>query len=261
LAQVVAKSAVKLGIKVLVSSKAVKFEDRNGTLHVQVDTPEGEVRIEASNILVSIGKRPSFEGMALEAAGIRVNAKGLIEADDTGKTANARIFVIGDASGPPYLAHKASYQGIQTALRIANGKPSPPAPIPLAVFTDPEVASVGLSEAEARALGLKVLVGRFPFTASGRALASRDLDGLVKVTADASTRRVLGVGIAGPNASDLIGEACLALRMGATVEDVSATLHPHPTLPEAFLEASEAALGQAIHILQRTPSGSAGASA
>jgi dihydrolipoamide dehydrogenase len=123
--------------------------------------------------------------------------------------------------------------------------------VPWAVFTDPEIAFVGESETQGQARGRELLVGRFPFSASGRAQAVRETTGFVKVIADRETHKILGTGIVGPNASDLIGEACLAIKLGATVEDIAATIHPHPTLNEAFQEAAEACLGEAIHILTR----------
>ena len=164
-------------------------------------------------------------------------------------TEAGHIYAIGDVIGPPFLAHKASREGILAAVAISGGHPEARGPIPYAIFTDPEIAFVGETETEAKARGVEVTLGRFPFSASGRALTTRDSDGFVKVIAEKSTGRLLGTGIVGPGASDLISEVCLALRMKATVEDIANTVHPHPTLPEAFQEAAEACIGQAIHIL------------
>ncbi|MBI4063551.1 MAG: hypothetical protein HY401_04535 [Elusimicrobia bacterium] len=155
----------------------------------------------------------------------------------------------------PILAWKSliclSSSSILFCAWISSSPPRPLAPssIPSAIFTDPEVATVGLTEKEVREKALPVLIGRFPFAASGRALAAGEPDGYVKVIADKETKKILGAGIVGPEASDLISEAALAVRLGATLGDIASTVHPHPTLPEAFHEACEAAMGQAIHVL------------
>jgi len=190
---------------------------------------------------------------------VRTDPKGFIATEGPGRTSASNIFAAGDVSGPPFLAHKASREGILAALAIA-GRPTPErGPVPWAVFTDPELAYAGESEAELRARGVEPRVGRFPFSASGRAQTARDTEGFVKIVADPSAGRILGCGIVGPAASDLIGEACLAVKLGATLHDVADTIHPHPTLNEAFQEAAEAALGQAIHVLNRPAAKSASA--
>jgi dihydrolipoamide dehydrogenase len=159
------------------------------------------------------------------------------------------VYAIGDVVGQPYLAHKASREGILAAQSIAGKPLEPRGAVPWAVFTDPEISWVGMTDAEAKAAGFATVVGKFPFVASGRAQAVRETEGFCKVVAEKTGHRILGAGFVGPNAADLIGEACLAVSVGVTLEQVAATIHPHPTLNEAFAEACEAALGKPIHTL------------
>ncbi|HLF23141.1 MAG TPA: dihydrolipoyl dehydrogenase, partial [Burkholderiales bacterium] len=178
--------------------------------------------------------------------------KGFVPVNEKRQSSARHIYAIGDVTGAPMLAHKASHEGIVASESIA-GKPAAwdKRAVPGVVFTDPEIATAGLTEIEAKAKGFDVRIGRFPFAASGRALTMRESDGFVKIVADAKTDAILGVHIVGPDASDLISEAALALEMGARVEDLAATVHPHPTLPEAIMEAAEALHGKAIHIPNR----------
>ena len=162
------------------------------------------------------------------------------------------IYAIGDIAGPPLLAHKASKEG-EIAAEVIAGKKSVRdwVALPSGIFTDPEIATVGLSEEEARQAGHDPIVGKFSFGALGRAVAIAHTDGFVKVVGDRQSKLLLGATLCGPDASDLIAEAALALEMGAYLEDVALTIHAHPTLPEAFMEACKAALGEAIHALNR----------
>jgi len=162
------------------------------------------------------------------------------------------IYAIGDVVGPPMLAHKASKEGIVAAEVIAGmNSEADFRAIPGVIFTDPEIATVGLTEAQAKEQGFDPVVGRFPFTALGRALLAGETEGFTKIVADKSSDLVLGVHIVGAEASDMISEAALAIEMGATLEDIGFTIHPHPTLPESIMEAAEAAKGKPIHILQK----------
>jgi dihydrolipoamide dehydrogenase len=162
------------------------------------------------------------------------------------------IYAIGDVSGPPMLAHKASKEGEIAAEVIAGKKVGKDwKTIPGIVFTDPEIAQVGLTDVQAKEQGRNVKAGRFPFSVLGRAMSIRETEGFVKVVRDVDTDLVLGITVCGPSASDLISEAVLALEMGATAEDIALSVHPHPTLGEAMMEASAAALGHAIHIPNR----------
>jgi len=245
----VARNLQRLGIEIFLKSKAKSYTKNGNELSVSLETPEGEKRVEADRILMSVGRAPATKGLGLEAAGVGTDAKGHVLVNERLQTSSPGIYAIGDVTEPPYLAHKASREGVLAALAIAGFGLEERGAVPWAVFTDPEISFVGEGEAQARARGAQVLVGRFPFSASGRAQAVREPEGFVKVIADQETHRILGVGIVGPSASDLIGEGCLAVRLGATLEEVASTIHPHPTLSEAFMEACEACLGQAIHIL------------
>ncbi len=244
----VTRGLQKLGVEVYLNAKAKSYEAAGARLKVSVETGEGEKSLSAEKILLCVGRAPVTGNLGLEAAGVKTDPKGHIEAGRSGRTSAANIFAVGDVVGLPYLAHKASRQGILAALAIAGRPESELGPVPSAVFTDPEIAFVGETEKEARERGVEVLTGRFPFAASGRAQTARESEGFVKVIAEKTSHKIIGTFIVGPSASDLISEACLAVKLGATIEDVAGTIHPHPTLPEAFQEAAEACIGEAIHI-------------
>jgi len=250
--RVVARSLKHLGLDVHVKSQAKGWKEEGGRLLVSAETPDGPREFPVDTVLVTVSRRPNTEGLNLAAAGVETDAKGYVRVDAQMRTNVRHIFAVGDVTGLPFLAHKASRQGI-VAAEVAAGKPAGAdwQFIPSAIFTDPEVASVGLDEAQAAAKGHEVRVGKVPFAAIGRALAQGDAEGFVKVVVDAKTERLLGVQIVGPEAADLISEAALALEMGASAHDLALTVHPHPTLPEAIMEAAEAALGRAIHIVNR----------
>jgi dihydrolipoamide dehydrogenase len=196
--------------------------------------------------------RPNSKGLGLEAAGVKANDKGFIPIDKRGMTNVEGIYAIGDVSGPPLLAHKATKEGEVVAEVIAGHKAEMDwVGMPGAIFTDPEIASVGITEAQAKEQGIDLCIGKFPFAALGKAMAMRETDGFVKVLADKKSHQVLGVHIVGPEASAMISEAALALEMAAFLEDIMLTVHPHPTLGEAIMEAAGNALGQAIHIQNR----------
>ncbi|MCX7807607.1 MAG: FAD-dependent oxidoreductase, partial [Deltaproteobacteria bacterium] len=218
-----------------------------------IEDPEGRVReVMAERVLVAVGFRPASKGIGLEELGVRLDAKGHIIVNDRMETNVSGIYAIGDVVGGGYLAHKASKEGEIAAEVIAGHKSARDwRAMPAAIFTEPEIATVGLSEREAQAQGRKVRIGKFPFSASGRAMAVGQTEGFVKTVVDADTHEVLGVGIVGPEASDLISEATLAIEMCAHAEDVALTVHPHPTLGEAVMESFKHALGEAIHIANR----------
>jgi dihydrolipoamide dehydrogenase len=246
LVRIVERALRKYGIEYHTSSKAQRFE--KGVVHAE--GPDGKpIEIKADVVLVSVGRRPNTEGLGLERAGVRLSPRGFIEADAQCRTSVPHIFAIGDVIGPPMLAHKASKEGLVAAEAIAGHASARDfAAIPGVIFSDPEIATAGLSEEEAKMKGYEVVVGKFPFAALGKALATGAAEGFVKVVADRKSDLVLGVHIVGEGAADLISEAALALEMGATLEDLALTVHPHPTLPEAMMEAAEAAKGKAIHI-------------
>ena len=199
-----------------------------------------DLALAADKVLVSVGRRPSTRDLGLEYTGVELDERGFIKVDGQGRTAAGNIFAVGDVCNRgPMLAHKAYKEAIVAAEAIA-GRPSACdwVTVPAVMFTDPEIAYCGLSETQARTKGYEVKVAKFSFSANGRALTLNESDGLVKVVADAKTGVVLGVHMAGPEVSELIGGAALALEMGATVEDIAATIYPHPTLSESLMEAA-----------------------
>jgi dihydrolipoamide dehydrogenase len=221
-------------------------------VRVKLKTKSGAETVDCDQVLVAVGMKPRSRELGLEALGVQIDPRGFIQTNDVCQTNVPGIYAIGDVSGPPMLAHKATKEGEICAEVIAGHKAGKDwTSIPGIIFTDPEIATAGMSEAEAAAQGFNVKIGKFPFSALGRAMSIRETDGFVKIVSDAQTKRVLGVTVVGPSASDLISEAMLAVEMTASVEDIALTVHPHPTLGEAMMEAAAAALGQAIHIPNR----------
>lgn len=194
--------------------------------------------------LVAVGRRPRSAGIGLETTRARVDGRGLIAVDGQGRTDDPRIFAVGDVTGEPMLAHRAMRQG-KVAAEVIAGRPAAfdNVVVPAVVFTDPEVAWCGLTEAEARAAGREVRVARFAWAASGRAATLGRADGLTKLVAEAGTGRLVGAGMVGPGAGELIAEGALAVENALLAEDVATTIHAHPTLAEGFMEAAESLLG------------------
>ena len=200
-------------------------------------------------VLVSIGRRPNSKIDGLDKTKVKIDARGFIETDGQRRTAEPTVFAIGDVAGEPMLAHKASHEARVAIEAIAGHKTVfEPAAIPAVVFTDPEVAWAGLTEAEAEKSGRTVEVTRFQWPASGRAIAIDRTDGMTKLVIDPDSGRILGVGMVGSGAGELIAEGVLAIEMGATAEDLKLTIHPHPTLTETVMEAAEVFFGQATHV-------------
>jgi dihydrolipoamide dehydrogenase len=254
LASVVVKHCEKKLESILVESKVVGIEQTSSGFAVVIEHQGQTTRDEFNQVLVAIGRKPNTDDLGLESAGVVPNNRGLIEVSPEGRTSVPHIFAIGDVTPGPALAHKASREAKVVAEVIA-GQPSAfdNRAIPAVIFTDPELAWAGLTEQEAESQGIKVNVGRFPLSALGRARTMGRTDGLVKVITDPESQLVLGVGMVGPHASELIAEGTLALEMGATLEDLMVTIHPHPTLSEAIMEASEVAAGAAVHIYKPKP--------
>ncbi|HEY0712048.1 MAG TPA: dihydrolipoyl dehydrogenase [Polyangia bacterium] len=251
LGQVVARKLKKMGIEVLTGAKAKSFTDKGDKGEVTVETSSGEVKIDADKVLVAVGRRPNSENLGLEAIGVNIE-KGFVPVNRQQRTNVSHIYAIGDVAGQPMLAHKASKEAEVAAEVIGGHKAEMDARcIPAVIFTDPEIASAGLTAEEAEKRGRKVKIGKFPFVALGRAIANADTDGFVKVVVDANTTEVLGIHVVGNGAPDVIAEAALAIEMGALADDVGLTIHAHPTLPEAIMEACKASLGEAIHIQNR----------
>ncbi len=260
LTKVVQRRMDKMGMKTMLKTKVAFSKQTSKGIEVTLTPEGGKPETQTfDKVLVTIGRTPNSENLGLEKTGIKLDAKGFIPVDPQRRTSVSNIWAIGDIAGQPLLAHKGSKEGIVAAEAIAGMKTIyDVVAMPAVIFTDPEVATVGLSEAEARQKGLDIQVGVFPFAANGRALSVNEPDGLVKMIGDKKTGRLLGVHIVGAEASNLIAEAALALEMGATVEDLALTVHAHPTLPETLMEAAEATLGHAIHIFQKKATPSAG---
>src|SRR3989338_6979235 len=194
--------------------------------------------------------KKTWRSLVLENTKVKLDGKGFIEVDKNLRTNDGDIYAIVDVSIGPMLAHKASYQGKFVAEAIAGNKDSyENIIVPAVIFTDPEIATVGMDEKEAKDKGIMVKTGKFPFRASSRAMTRNATEGFVKVVADEKSNKILGVQIVGSEASDLISEAALAIKMNATLDDLALTIHPHPTLSESLMEAAEATMGKAIHIL------------
>ena len=237
------------GITVLTKKAAESFE-QNGN-DIVLRTENGEEHI-VDRILVAVGRRPRTRDLSLEFHGVELDERGFVRVDKTLQTTAPNIYAIGDAVPGPMLAHKASKDGVQVAETLAGQTHLLDYElIPQAIFTDPEIASVGLSEAKAKAAGSEVLVGRFPFAALGKALGMREAEGFFQVVANADDHRILGVQIIGAEASDLISEAAIAVQSNLSLEAIADAVHPHPTLPEGLKEAAENALGRAIHTVNR----------
>jgi dihydrolipoamide dehydrogenase len=210
----------------------------------------GETKQESfDQVLAAVGRSPNTEGIGLEDVGIKTNEKGFIEVSPEGRTSIPHIFAIGDVTPGPMLAHKASREA-KVAAEVIAGELAEfdNRAIPAVVFTDPEIAWTGMTEQEAKMAGVKVDVSRFPLAALGRARTLGRTEGLAKIISNPSTGLVLGVGMVGPHASELIAEGTLALEMGASLEDLVVTIHPHPTISEAIMEAAEVAAGKAVHV-------------
>ncbi len=250
---VVARKLKKMGVEVMLKAKARSWEDKGDRAVLTVELEGGTTAtIDTDAILVSVGRRPNSEHLGLDAAGVALDKRGFVIADDQLRTNVGGIYAIGDLIGGMMLAHKATKEGEVVAEIIAGHKAAMDIrTIPAVVFTDPEIATAGLTEDEAKAKGHTIKVGKFPFAALGRALSVNDTDGLAKVICDATSEEILGVHIVGNGVSDLISEAALAIEMGAVIQDLNLTVHPHPTLSEAVREAAAAAIGEAVHIINR----------
>jgi dihydrolipoamide dehydrogenase len=252
--QLVARKLKKLGVEVLTGAKAKSWAEKSGraVVTVEVGGEGGKPQtIEADKVLVAVGRRPNSEGLGLEEIGVKIE-RGFVPVDRQLRTSVPGIYAIGDVAGQPMLAHKASHEAEVVAEVIAGHHAEMDVRcIPAVIFSDPEVASAGFTVEEAQKRGGAVKVGKFPFAALGRAIANADTDGFVKVVIDAQSKEVLGIHVVGNGASDIIAEAALAIEMGALADDISLTIHAHPTLPEAIMEAAKASLGEAIHIQNR----------
>lgn len=239
---------------IYLSTKVTSLADRGDSIEVGLEGAEGVRSERFSRVLVSVGRKPNSAGLGLERTQVEIDAKGFVITDDKQRTADPHILAIGDVSGEPMLAHRASHQG-KVAIEALHGEPAvfQPACIPAIVFTDPEVAWAGLTEEEAKSQGIPIEVAKYPWAASGKAQALGRTEGFTKFLVDPASSRVLGVGIVGVNAGDLISEAVVAIEMGASVRDVAESIHPHPTLSETLAFAAEVYMGTATEIYKPRP--------
>ncbi len=260
LVAVVEKKARKLGMKIMTNTKAIGLKESDPAkakeLSLEVETAGKKEVLKATHILVSVGRKPNTDGIGVDKIGVKMDPRGNILTNNESKTNVPGVYAIGDCAGAPQLAHRASMDGLLVASSIAGEKSFKDyKTIPWAVFCDPEIAVCGLTEKECAEKGIKVKVGKFPFVANGRALSTNEADGFIKVIVSEKEETVLGVHMVGPEVSNLIAEATLAVEMGACAEDIIRTIHTHPTLPEAFPEAIEAAVFQPIHIYKAPAAG------
>ncbi|MEV8515986.1 dihydrolipoyl dehydrogenase [Dactylosporangium sp. NPDC051484] len=237
----------QLGVTVMTSAVAEGYDA--GAVRVKVGTHLQHIK--ADKVLVTVGRTPNTDQLGLDRLGVTPDARGLI-AVQTDRRVSAHVAAIGDITEGPALAHKASAEALVAAEALSGHRVAfTPKAIPTVVFTDPEIASTGLNERQARAVGVDPIVARFPLSASGRAQTMTTTQGHIEIVADRATQAVVGVHAVGPHASDLISEGTLAVEMGATLEDLAATIHPHPTLSEQYPEAAHLALGVPIHLPAR----------
>lgn len=238
----------KQGINIHLKTKCASVDVHSNRIVAKL---QGEVNVmhEAEKLLVAVGRRPRTAGLGLETLGLAMD-RGFVKVDERRQTSVPGVYAIGDCSGPPLLAHKAMKEGVVAAEVIAGQKSAyDPMAVPNCVYTDPQVATAGLSEEQAKAAGYDITVGKFRLAALGRARTVGISEGMVKIVGDKKTDLVLGVHIVSPTAESMIGEAVVAIEMGATVEDIGLSIHPHPTFAESIMEAAELIHGRAIHVV------------
>ncbi len=235
--------------EVMTKSKVLEMKEVKEGISVKIEDEKGNVADKVYDyVLMSIGRKPETRGLGLENTKVSLTDRGWIKVDKQLRTTDPNIFAIGDIAGEPMLAHKASHEG-KTAVEVIAGHKVTfePLAIPAVVFTDPEIAWAGITEEQAKKDGIKHEVAKFPWAASGRAVTLDRNDGVTKLIIDPDTQRILGVGICGPGAGELIAEGVLAIEMGANVTDLKLTIHPHPTLSETIMDAAEVFFGQSSH--------------
>lgn len=239
----------KQGLKFLLGAKVKSGKVEEASVALKVEVDHAEVDLSADVCLVAVGRRPYSQSLGLDTIGIQPDSRGQVAVDANFRTACPNVFAIGDLIDGPMLAHKASEEGIAVAEIIAGLKPHVNyLTIPNVIYTSPEVAAVGLTEEEAKGLGIETVIGICSFKANPRARCMGQTEGMVKILGDKKTGRLLGMHIIGPSASEMIGEGVIALEKKATVEELARASHAHPTLAEAIMEASQSALGRSIHL-------------
>jgi len=253
LVKIVQRRAKKAGMKIHVKSAAKSWQDKGDGVEVTAEVKGKEKKFEADAILLTVGRKPRTGDLGLDSVGLKTDDRGFLAVDDHCQTKTAHIYAIGDITPGPMLAHKGSAQGLVAAGSIA-GKPGTKwdyKVVPGVIFTDPEIAMVGLTEAEALKAGHEIKIGKFNFAGNGRAMSMQAKDGMTKVITDAKDDTILGVHMCGPNVTDMIAEAAVAIEAGLTAEDIALTIHPHPTLSEVFLEACEDVHGLSPHAMAK----------
>ncbi|WP_408010824.1 dihydrolipoyl dehydrogenase [Pseudalkalibacillus sp. A8] len=247
----VSRRLKKKGVEIITNAMAKGTEESGEGVKVTAEVKGEEKSFDADYVLVTVGRKPNTEELGLEQIGVKLDDKGLIEVDNQCKTSVDGLYAIGDIVPGPALAHKASYEG-KVAAEAISGEAAEIdyLAIPAVVFSDPELASVGYSESEAKDAGFDVIASKFPFGANGRALSLNDAEGFMKLITRKDDGLVIGAQIAGPNASDMIAELGLAIEAGMTAEDIALTIHAHPTLGEITMEAAEVAIGLPVHIVK-----------
>ncbi|MDQ0298972.1 dihydrolipoamide dehydrogenase [Salibacterium salarium] len=249
MAQIVSKRLKNNNVTIETKAFAQSVEESEDGVTIKATVNDEEKTYDADYVLVSVGRKPNTDELGLEQIGVNMSDKGIIDVDEQCKTSNEKIYAIGDIIDGPQLAHKASYEGKIAAEAIAGEASAVDyLAIPMVVFSDPELASVGYTEQEAKDAGYDVVGAKFPFQANGRALSLNDSEGFMKLVTRKEDGLVIGAQIAGPSASDMIAEAGLAIEAGMTAEDMAMTIHAHPTLGEITMETAEVALGTPIHI-------------
>lgn len=251
MSSIVKRNLKKKGVEIFTNALAKGVEEKEDGVVVTYEVKGEEKTIEADYVLVTVGRRPNTDELGIEQVGIELTEKGLIKIDKQCRTNVPNIYAIGDIVPGPQLAHKASYEGKIAAAAIA-GQPDEIdyLAIPAVVFSDPELATVGYTEQQAKDEGIEIVAAKFPFAANGRALSLDSTDGFLKLITRKEDGLVIGAQIAGPGASDMIAELGLAIEAGVTAEDIAMTIHAHPTLGEITMEAAEVALGTPIHIVR-----------
>lgn len=254
LARVLKKRLDQKFRSIMLETKLASISELDNEVKVSFEADGKTFQEKYEKVLISVGRVPYTEGLGLRNTRVGVDEKGFIKTDSQRKTADPAIFAIGDVAGEPMLAHKATYEAKIVAEVITGAKTQyDPRAVPAVIFTDPEIAWCGVTESEARESGMEVDVSKFPWAASGRALTLNRTDGLTKLITHKGTGRVIGVGIVGPQAGELISESVLAIEMGATAEDIAFSIHPHPTLTETIMEAAEGIYGASTHIMKKRP--------
>jgi len=253
LVKVVQRKAKKTGMKIHLNSAAKSWKKTAEGVEVVAEIGGKLQTFHADAILLTVGRKPVTADLGLENVGVQPDARGFIKVNDQCCTKTPHVYAVGDATHGMMLAHKGSAQGLVAAGAICRrpGNAYDPKVVPGVIYTDPEIATTGLSEAECKERGIEIKIGRFNFGANGRAMSMQATDGLVKVIADAKDDTILGVHMVGPNVTDMIAEGSLAIEAGLSVEDIVLTIHAHPTLSEVFMEACEDVHNMSPHAMKK----------